>query len=321
LVRSAEGQDILHLHWAHPYLLSSKLSLAIQNALAFFRFLLRQKARGKKLIWTIHNLGEHDKRHPRFERLCNRCLARLADGIIVHSRYAQGKTIEAYRLGRQADKVRVIPHGNYIGNYPCDVSREQARAEIGIDGEKKVFLFLGQIRPYKGLPELVSAFERTTTGHETLILAGKPLDDRIKAELEQLVAGRKDILCHPERIPDEKIQLYMNAADAVVFPFRDIFTSGSLLLAMSFGKPIVVPDLESLKDLTEYGGAITYDHGRSESLESALRRAASTDLTHLGARNLAAAQKLSWDTIAEKTAELYAETLRQHRESTFSCQD
>ena len=44
----------------------------------------------------------------------------------------------------------------------------------------------------------------------------------------------------------------MNASDVVVLPFRDILTSDSAILAMSFGKPVITPaigcTLDILKD-------------------------------------------------------------------------
>jgi beta-1,4-mannosyltransferase len=307
LIYPARGQDILHLHWSHPYLVRPGILKSIAKAFLFFLFLTQQKASGKKLIWTVHNLGEHERYQPGFERFCCRILARFADGIIVHSRCARRKTIEAYKLFGQANKLRVIPHGNYLGNYPNDISREQARARLGIGVDKKVFLFLGQIRAYKGLPELISAFTKISSGDEVLVLAGKPLPEQMRNDIKELTAGRKDIIFAPGFVPDEEIQVYMNAADAVVFPFRDIFTSGSILLAMSYAKAIIVPDLESLEEVKKAGGAITYDPQDRNGLEGALAAALSADLQKLGRLNLQEAEKLSWKSIAEKTAGLYTE--------------
>ena len=311
LAHSVKNQDILHIHWTNPYMLAPKLSISIRNSLHFYRFLKNQKKTGRKLVWTIHNLGEHEPRHPGFELFCHRLLARLSDGIIVHSRYALEKAVETYRLERQADKIRIIPHGNYMGNYPNDISCDQAREKLGIGAEKKVFLFFGSIREYKGLPELISAFSKIATGSELLILAGNPLHEKIKVEISRLAADREDIIFYPGFIPDEEIQVYMNGADVVVYPFRDIFTSGSVLLAMSFAKPLLVPDIESLEDVKKEGGAITYVPQESNGLEKALSMALSADFQKLGKLNFKAAQKLSWDFIADETARFYSQILDQ----------
>lgn len=309
LAESAMGQDVLHLHWSYPYLIGPNFVSSLEMTFQFFKILIRQKFKGSKFIWTIHNLGEHEHKHPRFELFCHRLLARFADGIIVHSRFAQEKTLEAYWLRHHSEKVRIIPHGNYIGNYPNEVPQETARNRLGIEGEKRVFLFLGQIRPYKGLPELVAAFNKVATGNEILIMAGKPLNERIKANIGALIADRPDIIYLPKFVPDEEIQTYMNAADVVVFPFRDIFTSGSVLLAMSFTKALIVPDLESLAEITAAGGSITYEPQDQAGLEKALAAAIHTDLAELGQINLAEAQRLSWEAIGGTTLQLYDKAL------------
>jgi glycosyltransferase involved in cell wall biosynthesis len=229
--------------------------------------------------------------------------------MIVHSHYAQEKTVETYRLGRNAKKIRVIPHGNYIGNYPNTLTNEQARNKLGVSYEKKVFLFLGQIRSYKGLPELIAAFSKISKGSELLILAGKPLDEQIETEIAEMTKGRKDIIYSPEFVSDEDIQIYMKAADVVVFPFRDIFTSGSVLLAMSFSKALIIPDLESLEEIKRVGGVIIYNPDDWSGLEKALFEALTDELVKKGLLNFNEAQRLSWDSIAEETFELYKKAL------------
>lgn len=305
LAEAARGQDVLHLHWSHPYLIGSKLNTSFEMAYQFFRFLILQKLKGQKLVWTIHNLGEHDKRQPGIELTFHKLLARLVDGIIVHSYYSKIKTIETFKISSITSKIHVIHHGNYINNYPNVISREEAREMLEIETNKKVFLFLGQIRSYKGLPELISAFSNIYKGNEVLILAGKAYNESISEEVRNIIGAKKGVLFYPGFIEDEKIQVYMRASDAVVFPFRDIFTSGSILLAMSFGKAIITPDLESLEEITRLGGTITYEREKNESLEAALLKATSMNLEPLGACNLAAAKTYSWESISKKTADLY----------------
>ena len=175
--------------------------------------------------------------------------------------------------------------------------------ELPVD--RKVFLFLGQIRPYKGIPELLDAFTRIAGEREILIVAGNAEDRQIHDNLTKRSEGTTSIRYFPGFVPDEKIQEYMHAADVVVFPFRDILTSGSILLAMSFGKAIIIPELESLEEIIEIGGAITFPPGLSNGLEKAIKKALLSALDELGIINLSAAKALSWETIAEQTASTY----------------
>jgi beta-1,4-mannosyltransferase len=46
-------------------------------------------------------------------------------------------------------------------------------------------------------------------------------------------------------------QLFYNAADVVVFPFTDILTSSSVITALGFYCPVIVPALGCLPELVD----------------------------------------------------------------------
>ena len=62
------------------------------------------------------------------------------------------------------------------------------------------------------------------------------------------------------------------AADVVVLPFRRVSTSGSALLALCHGRPLIVPDLPGLADLP--GQAVLRYDGSRPGLAAALTRLA-----------------------------------------------
>ena len=115
LARAVKGHQIYHLHWTHPYLVADKLWKAIIKAGLFFAILGSVKLRGCRLVWTVHNLGDHEKKQQKFEMFAHCLLARLCDQIIVHSKFAHKKVIEEYQLSNYSDRVKIIPHGSYSG--------------------------------------------------------------------------------------------------------------------------------------------------------------------------------------------------------------
>jgi beta-1,4-mannosyltransferase len=104
-------------------------------------------------------------------------------------------------------------------------------------------LFLGLLRPYKGLEELLPAFRSLPDPDATLLIAGRPRPSDYAARLASQVASDPRVRWHPYFVPDAEVQLWMNAADAVVLPYRQITTSGAAMLAWSFGKPVIAPAL------------------------------------------------------------------------------
>jgi len=95
----------------------------------------------------------------------------------------------------------------------------------------------------------------------------------------------------------------MNASDVCVFPFRKILTSGSVILAMSFGKAVIVPEQGCLKDLVDERGAIFLNDARS--LVDCLNQAGKNDLSRMGNHNLQTIQKYDWKFVASKSVNLY----------------
>ena len=82
---------------------------------------------------------------------------RLSDGIIVHNNYAKEFVINVYKP--HLDRIFVIPHGNYLEYFPdSNITREEAKKTLGILPNKIVFIFFGNIRPYKGINLLLASF-------------------------------------------------------------------------------------------------------------------------------------------------------------------
>jgi len=77
----------------------------------------------------------------------------------VHGEAARSEVISAFRL-KNHEKISVIPHGNFITLYDNSIDRTKARANWVFLIQGHVMLFLGGIRPYKGVLELIDAFKR-----------------------------------------------------------------------------------------------------------------------------------------------------------------
>ncbi|MCD6460335.1 hypothetical protein J7L67_06675 [bacterium] len=102
----------------------------------------------------------------------------------------------------------------------------------------------------------------------------------------------------------------MNCADFVVLPFRKIFTSGSVMLALSFSKPVIVPAIGPITELLGKTKNILYNVSKENSLLDALTKAIGKDAQSIGKKNYKLIKHLSWDYIAEKTDNVYKNALK-----------
>lgn len=301
--------DVLHLHWLSPLLRGPRGPLGLRRAaqvaaLALQLALLR--AAGTRIVWTAHNLAGHEARDPRLERLCAGLVARLAHRVIVHGSHAREILARELGLGGGA-KLRVVPHGSYVGVYPEGLPRPAAREQLGLGAGEFVFLFLGQIRGYKGVRELVDAFRGVGERNARLVIAGLVSSAALEEEIRRASAGDGRIQFQPGFVPDDALQAYFAAADVAVLPYADILTSGSLVLAMSFGVACVCPRLGCIEDYLEDAGGFLYDpeapNALREALEEALRRRGAVG--EMGGFNRRRIAGLGWPRIAEETLAAY----------------
>ena len=316
LLRSAFSHwkpDILHLHWHHPFLLGSNMIKTIIKSVSFIIELLILKLFRVKIVWTVHNITNHEEKFRSMELFFSKILSRLCDKIIVHSPAAKKKVIEVYGANRNFSIV-VIPLGNYINSYKNVVNKSEARNQLKIGIENLVYLYFGQIRPYKGIPELVEAFKKLNCPQAKLLIAGKPLNNEIAYDILKRCEENENIEIFFEFIPADEIQTYMNAADVVVLPYRDFLTSAAVILAMSFGKPIIVPAIGCMLDILDIKGSIMYNPLEKESLLKAMKKTLGADLKRMGEHNFKLVKQFSWDDISKRTYDVYRECLNLQKE-------
>jgi len=167
------------------------------------------------------------------------------------------------------------------------MGRDEARRRLNLPAAARVVLFFGRLLWYKGIEGLLPAFLQLDDPNAILVLAGQPRDGSFVAALEQQVAKHRQALSGQVRVdarfvPDDEIQLYMNAADLVALPYADVpMNPGSLILAMGFGKPVISPAKGATPEIAGPNVLFGYDEGQPGGLAATLRRA-------LGADDLAA---------------------------------
>lgn len=303
------GTRLVHLHWL--YWLTVPLPWQhlrqITSAINVYVFLFLCRLLGMKLIWTVHNILPHETQTANDQAIAKR-LSRQAVRKIVHTNY----TVKQMKAkGLNVNNVAVIPHGNYIDSYTNTVSRTDARRKFGIGTSETVILFFGLIRPYKGIEDLIKSFKSLSAHNKNLrlVIAGSCSDSRLKASLQASINGY-NVDFYEGFVADEAVQYYFKAADIVCLPFKAVTTSGSILLALSFGKPVVAPLAGALTDLPQDIGYF-YNAKPKDGLTKTLQLVVSqTDkLSALGETGRKYAQTLNWETIANSTYQVYKEVL------------
>ena len=226
---------------------------------------------GKKVVLTVHDVesftGKQGSRSKAVARVY-----RLAHRLVVHNQTSRRELIAA--LGIQDEKITVIPHGNYL-DFVETPSREAARQVLGLPASRKVVLFFGQIKEVKGLDLLLEAMSTVckVEPEATLVIAGRPWKadfSQYEEMIRQLGLEERCVL-HIRYIPDAEVAAFYASADVVVLPYRRIYQSGVLLLAMSYAKAVVASDLPGMLDVIDPGqNGYVFTEGSSASLADVL---------------------------------------------------
>ena len=116
-------------------------------------------------------------------------------------------------------------------------------------------------------------------------------------------------------IPDNEVEIYFKAADVLALPYKEIYQSGVLFLAHSFGLPVIAADVGSLKDdIVEGHTGSIFQPEDANDLIRALREYFSSDLyKNLDERRPGikdyATERHSWEIVGGKTLAIYSELL------------
>ena len=151
-------------------------------------------------------------------------------------------------------KYKYSPHPIY-SIFNNTLSKEQAKAELKL-ATKKVLLFFGLIREYKGLDILINAMEKIKTELEdyTLLIVGECYENENKyTDLIKKAGITDNVKCHYSFIPDNEVGKYFSAADVVVLPYKTASQSGIVQIAYHFDTPVIVSNVGGLPEIVDEG--------------------------------------------------------------------
>lgn len=271
LLREVRAGDLLHIHWPSFLYYDARSTRRTLVGLARFIVLLSWlRRRGVRIAWTAHNLYPHDGgRHVWAHRVARRFMVAVSSAIFAHGPSA------AAIVGREfpgaTGKLRLLPHGHWMGYYPDDISRAAARERLGIAAQDYVYAFVGTCKPYKNLEQLLRVFATVADGARLLVV-GNFQSQQYLASIRELIASLPAARVQLEArfIDDAEMQVYLRAADSVMIPYREILTSGSAMLALGFARPVVVPRLGALVDLVDDSCGVLYDPDDPDGLRRAM---------------------------------------------------
>ena len=233
--------DVVVFHWPDEFFASQPLHARWKAALKIHLLRLARLLRGVRLIWVAHNAQPHDTES---SARSARPFLRALDGIVHLSQHSCEVLRAQYdRNPRTLELVTV--HGHYRND-------ATTRPQPFVAPEREVrLLYFGQIRPYKGVEDLVSCAAKLAEAGVRLRVVGvvedEPTAERVK-EMARL-APHIQLDLRPAPLSEVELEAAVDAAHAVVLPYRRILNSGAALYALSRNRPLLAPCQGSLPEL------------------------------------------------------------------------
>jgi glycosyltransferase involved in cell wall biosynthesis len=274
--------DVLIMQWWVPYW---------APAFATIAFLTRQWTNAK-ICFICHNVLPHEKR--RLDELLARLTLRHGDSFIVHSHRGE---VQLRAMLPEARITRTeLPACDFLTR--CDLSQDSAKRQLNLS-EKKVLLFFGFVRPYKGVEYVIRAMPQILEEVDAhLLVVGEfwsPESD-CRALVNRLALSSAVTIVN-RYVPNEEVAPYFTAADLVVLPYLDATQSAVIPMAYGFERPVITTKVGGLGEAVKDGRTgFLVPPGDSEALAQTVVRFFREELSQQLAANIRAErQRLSWE--------------------------
>lgn len=306
-------------HYATPYNILKLLQLKLKGYILFhihfeyvfpFTFFMKilirlLKGIGYKVIWTIHDISSDYKYSNTKLRSKekSRWLYQESDYKFVHYKSNIEKLKNCFDA--DIDNVEIIFHPYF--NYKNNIKKEEARNILKIASNKKVLLSFGMIKRYKGHVELIESFEKLDDSFVCLIVGLGKHDIKTTKYLKNKAKKIPNLIFIDKYIQSDNIQIYFNASDVVVLPYKDITQSGIVPLAYSFSKPVITTNVGALSEMVIDGKTgLIIPPNDTEALTTAIKKIFTMDYKKIGENAYKLAQdKFTWEKLAEQTIKVY----------------
>ena len=260
----------------------------------------RNQNSGTKVISILDNVIPHEERF--FDKPFTKYYLNSNDGFIVLSDAVRDQLLKF----KPNAKFLNTPHPvyNHFGN---KIERELALSKLKIDSRKKVILFFGLIREYKGLDILIDAFSKLDNSYH-LIIAGEAYGSfDLYETLINNSPLKENISLFNKYISDDEVPLFFSASDVCVLPYRSATQSGISAVSSHFELPLITTNVGGLKESIEKPGTgIVVDRPDSELIAKAIKSYFDDSLKDLLKTNIYREnQILSWENFANKLLNFY----------------
>ena len=175
--------------------------------------------------------------------------------IVFHTQSEFDRFHQHYGLRLPKGKTELRTHHEVFQKF-CGHTRKTARRQLGLPPDALLFLCIGFIQRHKGFHRAVQAFVQARLSNAQLYIVGSmrvPDEENKKylAELQGLASSHASVHVIESFVSNEDFDTWITAADWVVIPYSEIWSSGVLARARLLERPAIVSAVGGLPDQME----------------------------------------------------------------------
>jgi len=249
---SGSDIDILWIHWPEEIFWRNaggySAIIEIARTVLKVRTLKRD---GVRIAWLVHNLTPHDASRAKLViwKFYIRILSSFVDDVITLSPATLPIVLGALPFRKTVRRLS-IRHPVYGRVQPSNGLEGTRNAS----SQKLHLAFVGAIKGYKGVPDLVNAVLGDDEGEFALFVGGDVGNLSLRKRLNQLCVNDERVQFLPRRLSEIEYENAVVNADYVILPFQKMLHSGSIIHALSLGTPVLTPHTPYAAELASIVG-------------------------------------------------------------------
>jgi teichuronic acid biosynthesis glycosyltransferase TuaC len=248
----------------------------------------------------------------RFADPASRWLTRLAmkqaSYVVTKSEHLRQRALD---MGISAAKVRTIRNG-------CNPSvfhlrdRSAARAQLGVDSNAELVLFVGRLDTAKGIEELLEAFASLAERRPNLRLAfvgDGPGGEHLRSKARHLALADRIILNGPSS--SQGVAAWLAAANVLALPSYNEGYPNVVIEALSCGRPVIATNVGGILELVNDESGILIAPRDSRALAGAIEKAMDRRWDE---HSISEQFRRGWDEAADELLHICELAMQQRRE-------
>jgi glycosyltransferase involved in cell wall biosynthesis len=268
LAKRVRGYDRVIVQF-HPAMFFPEPSTSPERAAIYGALAVAWRA-ASDIELRVHEFPHEGAAGSRLEAKAGRAMWQAVDHISVHTEVERELLASAY--GISASRIAVVdPGANFERR--TELTQDEARLRLGLDPEGFVFLSIGFLQPHKGFDRAVRAFGDLGDRGCRLEIVGSLRVDAPEyvvylEDLRELVDETDGVTLHEEYVSDAEFDVWIVAADALVLPYRLIWSSSVCERASLYQRPLIASRVGGLEDQTPADAImVDSDRGLAEAMQ------------------------------------------------------